>query len=66
MVFLDKNRGIFFKANDIRNAMEQEKTEVPTLRNIYRSLNGIIKRNEYELFVVRNQTGHKVKLYRRK
>lgn len=66
MIFLDKNRGIFFKATDIREAMEQEKTQVPTMQNIYKSLSGIIKRKEYELFVVHNQTGHKVKLYRRK
>ena len=66
MLFLDKNKGIFFKVDDIRNGMIEIKIQVPTLENTYRSLRRIVKRQEYECFIVRNNTGHKVKLYRRK
>jgi hypothetical protein len=56
----------FFKVDDIRNGMIEINMPVPTLENTYRSLRGIIKRKEYEVFIVVNSSGHKVKLYRRK
>ena len=66
MIFLDKNKGIFFKVDDIRNGMIEINMPVPTRENTYKSLRGIIKRKEYEVFIVVNSSGHKVKLYRRK
>ena len=64
MNFLDEYPGIYFKVSDIKKAMKKQYNDV-NVQAIYCSLRGIVKRENYELSVVSNCTGHKVKLYRR-
>ena len=65
MDFLDKYPRVKFKVSDIREQMIILNYRVPTYRNMLNSMRMVVKWDDYECEEYINNTGHKVKLYRR-